>query len=292
MKKCVLLGYLEGKKGCKLYRLDNESPKIVLARTRLQYGKCHVQRHLKILVQWLIKSYFHLCEEEAAYVQAFNEALLMEERFLKKKAKIEWLRVGDSNTTYFHKVVKGRKSQNRIDVVSNADGVRFDGVQEVKEDYFSMGDDKSPGPDGYTAALFKEAWPIISDDVTKVVQEFFVNGTLLKNLNHTIIALVPKVGSPTRINDYRHISCCNVIFKCISKIISDRMKKSLAYLVSPKQYAFISGRRISDNILLTHELMHNYHLDRGPPRCAFKVDIQKAYDTVDWVFLKDVLVGF
>nr|XP_043629999.1 uncharacterized protein LOC122601298 [Erigeron canadensis] len=38
--------------------------------------------------------------------------------------------------------------------------------------------------------------------------------------------------------------------------------------------------------------MHNYHLDRGPPRAAFKVDIQKAYDTADWVFLYDILVGF
>ncbi|GJT39899.1 hypothetical protein Tco_0939764 [Tanacetum coccineum] len=261
---------------------------------RLRYEVDQIQRDLD-----LDPSNVHLCEEEAAYVQAFNEALLMEERFLKKKAKIEWLRVGDSNTTYFHKMVKGRKSQNRIDVVSNDDGVRFDGdqvplafvnhyasflgqqgdsiplitndlfinilnpevafdmvrnvsPQEVKDDIFSMGDDKSPGPDGYTAALFKEAWPIISDDVTKAVQEFFVNGTLLKDLNHTIIALVPKVGSPTRINDYRRISKQNTSF--------------------------------------THELMHNYHLDRGPPRCAFKVDIQKAYDTVDWVFLKDVLV--
>ncbi|GJV09459.1 putative RNA-directed DNA polymerase [Tanacetum coccineum] len=63
-------------------------------------------------------------------------------------------------------------------------------------------------------------------------------------------------------------------------------------LVNLNQSAFVPGRRISYNILLTQELMHNYHLDRGPPRCAFKVDIQKAYDTVDWVFLKEVLVGF
>ncbi|GKG15091.1 hypothetical protein Tco_0354691, partial [Tanacetum coccineum] len=49
---------------------------------------------------------------------------------------------------------------------------------------------------------------------------------------------------------------------------------------------------ISDNILLTQGLMHNYHLDHGTPRCAFKVDIKKAYDTVDWCFLKEVLLAF
>ncbi|GJU50690.1 putative RNA-directed DNA polymerase [Tanacetum coccineum] len=157
---------------------------------------------------------------------------------------------------------------------------------------FSMSNDKSPGPDGFTAAFFKETWDIVASDVVKAVQEFFVNGNLLKELNHTIIALIPKVISPTRINDYRPISCCNVLFKCISKIISNRIKGSLNALISPNQSAFVPGRRISDNILLTQELMHNYHLDRGSPRCAFKVDIQKAYDTVDWGFFKVTLGAF
>ncbi|GKA24834.1 putative reverse transcriptase domain, reverse transcriptase zinc-binding domain protein, partial [Tanacetum coccineum] len=157
---------------------------------------------------------------------------------------------------------------------------------------FSMGDDKSPGPDGYTVAFFKEAWEIIATDVTDAVREFFTNGKLLKELNHTIIALIPKIQSPLRVNDYRPISCCNVLFKCISKILANRIKHSLKYLVSPNQSAFVPGRSISDNILLTQELMHNYHLNRGTPRCAFKVDIQKAYHTVDWEFLRRILHGF
>nr|GFB10375.1 ribonuclease H-like domain-containing protein [Tanacetum cinerariifolium] len=66
-----------------------------------------------------------------------------------------------------------------------------------------------------------------------------------------------------------------------SKIISNRIKESLNALISLNQSTFVPGRRISNNILLTQELMHNYHLDRGSARCAFKVDIQKAYDTVD-----------
>ncbi|GJY41443.1 hypothetical protein Tco_0428713 [Tanacetum coccineum] len=164
--------------------------------------------------------------------------------------------------------------------------------QEVKEALFSMGDDKSPGPDGYTACFFKAAWEVVADDVTNAICEFFRNGNLLKELNHTIIALIPKVKSPTRVNDYRPISCCNVLFKCISKIIANRIKHSLKFLISPNQSAFIPGRSITDNILLTQELMHNYHLDRGTPRCAFKVDIQKAYDTVDWEFLRRILHGF
>nr|GFA35420.1 putative RNA-directed DNA polymerase, eukaryota, reverse transcriptase zinc-binding domain protein [Tanacetum cinerariifolium] len=166
------------------------------------------------------------------------------------------------------------------------DMVRDVSDQEVKTAIFSMGNDKAPGLDGFTAAFFKEAWNVIAIDVTHAVREFFRNGTLLKELNHTIIALIPKVKSPSRVNDYRPISCCNVLFKCISKIIANRIKHGLKTIISPNQSAFVPGRSITDNILLTQELMHNYHLDRGSPRCAFKVDIQKAYDTVDWDFLQ------
>ncbi|GJT53982.1 putative RNA-directed DNA polymerase, eukaryota, reverse transcriptase zinc-binding domain protein [Tanacetum coccineum] len=269
----------------------------------------------------------------------FNEAVLMEERFLKQKAKIQWLKEGDANLAYFHKAVKSRVCRSRMDTVTNSEGVIFDNNtvhdafvthyemflghegetsnfnyanlfnvrindqdaqdmvreisnQEVKDAIFSIGDDKSPGPDGFTAAFFKEAWNIIANDVYLAVREFFRNGTLLKEINHTIIALLPKVKSPSRVNDYRPISCCNVLFKCISKIIANRIKHSLKTIISPNQSAFIPGRSITDNILLTQELMHNYHLERGTPRCAFKVDIQKAYDTVDWDFLRIILLGF
>nr|XP_043619790.1 putative aldehyde oxidase Art an 7 [Erigeron canadensis] len=72
----------------------------------------------------------------------------------------------------------------------------------------------------------------------------------------------------------------------------DGIKEGLHELVSMNQSAFVSGRRISDNILLNQELMHNYHRSSGPPRCAFKIDIQKAYDTVDWHFSELILKGF
>ncbi|GJS29411.1 hypothetical protein Tco_0490031 [Tanacetum coccineum] len=280
-----------------------------------------------------------LREEEASYLHAYTDALLLEEKFLSQKAKIEWLKLGDENTAYFHQVVKGQAFRNIIDCITNSNGLSIDGEQvpmafvdhyteflgqqgitttfdtenlfcntlsedianhmvrevtdqEIHKAMFSIGDNKALGLDGYPAAFFKEAWNIVGTDVTKAIKEFFTNGVLLKELNHTIIALIPKVNNPMRINDYRPISCCNVLFKCISSIISNRMKGALNELVNINQSAFVPGRRISDNILLTQELMHNYHLDRGVPRCAFKVDIQKAYDTVDWNFLRAVLIGF
>ncbi|GJU50139.1 putative RNA-directed DNA polymerase, eukaryota, reverse transcriptase zinc-binding domain protein [Tanacetum coccineum] len=137
-----------------------------------------------------------------------------------------------------------------------------------------------------------KGWDVVGQDVCSAVKDFFVNGKLLKEINHTLFALIPKTTTPLKVNEYRPISCCNVIYKCISKILTNRIIEGIKEVVSENQSAFVPGRRISDNILITQELMHNYHLDRGPPRCAFKVDIQKAYDTVDWCFLDRILTGF
>nr|GEX01907.1 hypothetical protein [Tanacetum cinerariifolium] len=87
----------------------------------------------------------------------------------------------------------------------------------------------------------------------------------------------------------------NVLLKTqVDFVVQEREIIKLEYqkVVSDIQSAFVPGRHISDNILITQELMHNYHLDRGLPRCTFKVDIQKAYDTVYWRFLDHILTCF
>ncbi|XP_028081799.1 uncharacterized protein LOC114283172 [Camellia sinensis] len=87
---------------------------------------------------------------------------------------------------------------------------------------------------------------------------------------------------------------CLQLYKCISKIIADRIKSFLPDLVDPVQSAFVQGKRISDNIFLSQELMRGYHKKSPSPRCTMKVDIMKAYDNVRWDFVVDVLkaVGF
>lgn len=163
---------------------------------------------------------------------------------------------------------------------------------EIKDAMFGIEDEKAPGPDGYSSRFFKAAWGIVGGEVCKAVRDFFQNGKMLKEVNSTIIALVPKVSTPQKVSDFRPIACCNVLYKCISKVLTNRIKGVLGSIVDECQSAFIPGRQISDNILLTQELMRNYHRDRGPPKVAFKIDIQKAYDSVEWEFLKSCLYGF
>ncbi|GKC42164.1 sodium/hydrogen exchanger 6, partial [Tanacetum coccineum] len=183
----------------------------------------------------------------------------------------------------FTRVLDDAKADFMVREVSN---------DEVKSVIFSMGDDRAPGPDGFTAAFFKKAWDVVGGDITCAVQDFFSNGKLLKELNHTIISLIPKVTTPARINDYRPISCCNVLYKCISKIIANRVKEGLGDIVSINQSAFVPGRRISDNILLTQEFMRNYHRRRGPRRCAFKRRVKDSDDFHLVVVIMDALEEF
>nr|GEW67696.1 hypothetical protein [Tanacetum cinerariifolium] len=188
----------------------------------------------------------------------------------------------DNEDLFVKKISDGTKN-NMVREVSN---------EEIKSAMFNIGDDRAPGQDGFSSVFFKKSWNIVGEDVCSAIKDFFHNGKLLKEINHTFLALIPKVTNPTKVMDYGPISSCNVLYKCISKIISNRIIDALKEVISHNQSAFVPGRRISDNILMTQELMHNYHRKSGPPRCAFKVDIQKAYDTVNWGFLENILFCF
>ena len=103
-----------------------------------------------------------------------------------------------------------------------------------------------------------------------------------KIVNVTYIALVPKTENPISLNDYRPISCCNVLYKCIAKTLVARLKLALDSVTGPPQTAFLRNRSISDAILLSQEILHNYYTNQGPAKVALKIDLQKAFDTIHW----------
>ncbi|GJU03986.1 RNA-directed DNA polymerase, eukaryota, reverse transcriptase zinc-binding domain protein [Tanacetum coccineum] len=140
--------------------------------------------------------------------------------------------------------------------------------------------------------FFKKAWAVVGNDVCLAVKKIFKYGKLLKEINSTLITLIPKVHHPKLVTEFRPIACCNVLYKCISKVLTNRIKETLNKLVNLNQSAFIHGRNIQDNILLTQELLKNYNRKGGAKRCALKIDIAKAYDTVSWEFLRNALIKF
>lgn len=141
---------------------------------------------------------------------------------------------------------------------------------------------KSPGPDGYSVEFLRASWDTVGADVVEAVGEFFRNCRLLKDLNTTAICLIPKSPQDCTLGDYRPISCCNVVYKIISKILVKRMKPILAGCVSPSQAAFLKGRSLGENMLLASELIRNYKSPSCRKSSMLKVDIKKAFDTVCW----------
>ncbi|GLT58450.1 hypothetical protein SLA2020_457140 [Shorea laevis] len=103
---------------------------------------------------------------------------------------------------------------------------------EIKEVVFSSPRNKAPGPDGYTSEFYKAAWPVVGDLVTKAIQEFFYSGKILREMNSTIISLVPKVLNPVKMTEFRPIACCNILYKFITKILANRLKQTLPLFIS------------------------------------------------------------
>lgn len=137
--------------------------------------------------------------------------------------------------------------------------------------------------------FFKKSWGIIGGDVTNAVLEFFRSGQLLKQWNHAFIALVPKSSHASSVTDYRPISCCTVFYKIISKILANRLCAIMGHIVDEAQMAFIKDRSIVENIHLAQELFRKYNRKKASPRCIMIMDLQKAYDTVHWEFLREAM---
>jgi len=89
--------------------------------------------------------------------------------------------------------------------------------------------------------------------------------------------------------DFRSISCCTVLYKSISKLLCNWLKNVLPGLVNPSQGAFVQCREMLYDVLLSQELARGYNRKNISPRCIMKIDLKKAYDSVHWEFLKELL---
>ncbi|XP_038992144.1 uncharacterized protein LOC120115525 [Hibiscus syriacus] len=163
--------------------------------------------------------------------------------------------------------------------------------EEIKASLFRQGNEKSPGPDGYTTYFFNTAWDIIHEDFLAAIRDFFQTGTLLPAFNATAIAFVPKTPNAGMAKDFRPISCCSVVYKTITGIIVARLACFFPGMILPNQSAFIKGRSIVDNTLLAQEIVRGYSHSSLSPRCTLKIDLRKAFDSVSWDFLMNVLTS-
>ncbi|GJS93612.1 hypothetical protein Tco_0800580 [Tanacetum coccineum] len=186
------------------------------------------------------------------WLNEYNEAVIDEEKMLYQLAKVKWLKEGDKNSAYFHQIIKGKKQRSYIDSVYDEQGNRYNEMRkkisddEIKDPLKTINDNKVPGPDGYTTKFFKVGWDIIGSGLCRAV---------LLDMQAFWVRLMP------------------LLF-----LLFLRSKIQLR-IVSQCQSAFIPGRSITDNILLTQDLLKGYGCRQTKKKCAFKIDIMKAYET-------------
>jgi hypothetical protein len=156
-----------------------------------------------------------------------------------------------------------------------------------------MPSDKAPGPDGFTELFFKTCWSVIKGDImasmSAVWSRKFLN---FSNLNSAYITLIPKVEGAEQVKDFKPI-IVHSFAKLVTKVLANRLVVRLNSMVSPVQSAFIKGRFIQDNFMLVEQTARFLH-QKKLSRILLKIDISKAFDSVSWPFLLEVMqnLGF
>jgi hypothetical protein len=142
---------------------------------------------------------------------------------------------------------------------------------------------KSPGPDGFNFAFVKEFWYLIKDEVGIMFDQFYASEVLPKNMLAFFVTLIPKVSSPLELKDYRPICLLGCLYKLLAKVLARRLAGVMNTIISPSQSAFLKGRHLVDGVLVVNELVD--FAKKAKKECLiFKVDFEKAYDSVDWGF--------
>jgi hypothetical protein len=165
-------------------------------------------------------------------------------------------------------------------------------MSEIKTALFEMYPTKAPGPDGFPAHFFQRNWGLCGAEVTQAVLRVLSGEESPNVVNKTFIVMIPKVASPEELGQFRPISLCNVIYKIASKVAANRLKKVLPDIISEEQSTFVPGRPITDNIITAYECLHFMKRNKAKKHryCALKLDMRKAYDRVEWIYLEAIML--
>lgn len=138
--------------------------------------------------------------------------------------------------------------------------------------------------------FFQRFWLLVEESVKKEVKQIFTSLTMPEYLNRTLITLIPKCSNPESISNYRPISLCNFVYKIVTKLIVARIRPMLSDLISPYQTAFVPGRKGVDNAVIVQKLIHSMSRKKGiGGLVAIKIDLEQAYDCLEWSFIRDTL---
>ncbi|CAL0326169.1 unnamed protein product [Lupinus luteus] len=245
--------------------------------------------------------------------------LKLEEEFWREKSRINWHLKGDRNTKYFQRIAKIKHATKSLTFLREGDNILLSQHQISSHvlSYFTnlyasnnvisqsncinsaipnlvsqMDNNLISSIPSAEEIKSAEFWDIIANDVCNSVMQFFTQSWILPNLNSNSVVLVPKFPGADRIEDFRPIALANFQFKIITKVLADRLALIAPKIVSSQQRGFIKGRQIHDCICIASEAINLLDHKSFGGNLAIKLDIKKAFDTIDWQFLMDTLKAY
>ncbi|KAA3468576.1 reverse transcriptase [Gossypium australe] len=242
-------------------------------------------------------AYFHKCATTRRRVNFINKLSLDDGREITDDLSLK-----EEAKTYFENLFSSKGAANPSKVLEGIKrSISYEmneclqspfREEEVRTALNGIRPTKAPGPDSFPALFFQKYWHIVGKEVLEFCLGILNGGEGVEATNMTDIMLIPKVQKPTTLVNFRPISLCTVLYKLIAKTIANRMQDVMGHCIDKTQGAFVPGRLISDNVLLAYEILHTFQLKRTGRKgyMAVKLDMSKAYDRVEWDFLKDVMI--
>ena len=180
-----------------------------------------------------------------------------------------------------------------LDRISHADNELLlipPSEEEIFDTIRTANSNAASGPDGFSIPFFRQFWPQLKGLISAVIQGYWLGSVDISRLNYAVLSLIPKVKGADMISQFRPIALINNFAKMPAKGMATRLSPIAHRTISPFQSAFIKGRFILDGVLCLHEIVHDLRV-RGTKAVVLKLDFEKAYDSVSWKFLRQVLLA-
>lgn len=165
--------------------------------------------------------------------------------------------------------------------------------REIADAVFSFQPHNAPGPDGIHPFFYQNYWGIVGPSVVAFCKRTWAEESINPLINTTNVCLIPKKKNTTNLKNFKPISLRNTTYKIITKVVVNKIKPILNKIIGPCQASFLKNRQATDNVIIVQEIINHFKKMNGQNgNMIMKIDLEKAFDKLEWSFVKYTLHYF